>query len=138
MEEVHSVLVEGAGLQLAGLLVRGAGVGVEPADARGGEVAGGAGPGADRVEGRDRVAGSHLAAVHPVVAEVLVGDLTVVVSDQPELLDGLRVEGDLCLGVAGREVDVLRKLLAEDLAGVLDGRDVRRVAVALVGEGGAP
>jgi hypothetical protein len=41
------------------------------------------------------VAGADLAAVDPVVAEVLVGDAAVVVADEAELLDRLGVEGDL-------------------------------------------
>src|SRR6185312_3962214 len=80
-------VVECVGLQGAGLLVRGAGVGVEPADRGRGEVAVGAGPRTDRVQGGDGVAGADLAAVDTVVAEVLVGDAAVVVADEAELGD---------------------------------------------------
>src|SRR5689334_12216053 len=60
-------VAQGAGLQFTGLLVRVAGVGVEPADGRRCEVAVGPWPGADGIEGGDGVAGADLAAVDAVV-----------------------------------------------------------------------
>src|SRR5690606_36971459 len=125
---------EGVRLQVAGLLVRGPAAGVEPADGGRGEVALGAWPGAHRVQGGDGVAGADLAAVDPVVAEVLVGDPAVVVADEPELGDRLRVEGDLGLGVPGGQLDVAGQVLAEHRAGLLLVGDVDGVAVALVRE----
>ncbi len=80
------------------------------------------------------MAGADLAAVHAVVAEVLVGDLAVLVADQPELPDGLPVERHLGLGVAGPDLQVGGELVDEDLAGLLLVADVGGVAVALVGE----
>jgi len=80
---------------------------------------------------RHRVSRTDLAAVHRVVAEVVVGDFAVVVADEPEPLDGRRVEGDLRLGVAGPQFDLGGELFAEDLAGVVVVRHVRGVASPL-------
>lgn len=97
-------------------------------------MSGGAVPEPYGIERGHRVPGPDLAAVHAVVAEVVVGHLAVLVPDELELLDVLRVEGDLRLGVAGPQFDVGGKLVDEDLAGLGLVADVGGVAVALVGE----
>lgn len=118
----------------APLLVRCPGPRVQPAHGGRRHVPRGARPEPYGVERGHRVAGADLAAVDAVVAEVLVGDLAVLVPDEFELLDGLRVEGDLGLGVARRQFEVGGQLVDEDLAGLLLVGDVGGVAVALVGE----
>jgi hypothetical protein len=75
-----------------------------------------------------------LAGVDPIVAELFVGDVAVLVAQQPIAAHGLRVPLDLRLGLLRHGLQRAREVLDEDAARLFQVVDVGVGAVALVGE----
>jgi hypothetical protein len=72
----------------------------------------------DLVHGGDAVAGADLAGVDLVVAEVLVGDVAVLVADEAIDADGVGVHLDLDLRVLRDDLEHAAELLLEHALGL--------------------
>ena len=110
------------------------GVGVFPAQLDGGDAAIRIRAEGDGIQGGGAVPGADLTGIDGIIAEVLVGDIPVLVSDQAVVGDHIGVEIDLDLGIQGDDLQGGGQIFDEEFLGFIQIIDIGVVAVAVVGQ----
>ncbi len=88
----------------------------------------------DIVQRGDRLPRAHLARIHRVVAELLLGELTVFIADLAIAHHARRIKFNLDFYIAGNHMQRGRKLIDQQVPGLVERVDIGIHAIALVGQ----
>jgi len=110
------------------------GVGIFPAQLDGGNAPIRIGSEGHRIQGGSAVPGTDLTSIDGIVAEVLVGHIPVLVTDQAVVGNHIGVEIHLDFGIQGDHLQGGGQIFDEELLGLVQVIDVGITAVAVVGQ----